>query len=79
MQPVQASFRTTLLTASPGASRTTGAKIDCERTDGMAGAAVTAPPVVRKRPIQSPAAAIANATNASSQKGAADLCGLLSK
>ena len=79
MQSVQASFRTTLLTASPGESRTTGAKIDWELTDGIAGVAVTVPPVVRKKPIQSPAAAIANATNASSQRGAADLCGLLSK
>jgi hypothetical protein len=75
VQPLQAPFLTTPLTASPGIGGVAGAKIDCELNDGIAGVAVTVPPVERNRATQSPAAATARATNEIIRKTAADMCG----
>src|SRR5947208_3143946 len=70
-QSPQAPFRTTPSTFGPEPGRVAGAKIDCELIEGIAGVAVTVPPVERNRATQSPAAAMASATNEINRKAAA--------
>src|SRR6476620_7966714 len=77
LQSLQAPFRTMSLTMSPDLSRGSGAKIDCELTDGITGVTVTVASVDRNRPPQSTPAAIASARNEANRKAAADMFSFL--